>query len=128
MNPIEPVATAVAVLMNAPGNVDASQTVLDLLLSAVSDAGRMMDSDSAYWAMGNAYTGHHSYFDWMAHHTGVGTADDYRQWMEANGKFPSTIGDYQGIEDLAASNDPFYRFYHGVTGKGWAEYASAARR
>jgi len=125
---LEPVTHLVAALMSAPDNVDASQTVIDLLLAASSDAGRMIDANRNYWAMGNDYTWHHSWFNWMAEQSGVGTPDDYRQWMEAGHNWPSTLDDFQDIQDFAESNDPIYRFYHATTGKGWTEYSAEAKR
>jgi hypothetical protein len=124
---LEPVVGMLAALMSAPGNVDASQTVIDLLLSATSDASRMLEASQNYDAMGNSYTRHHSWYEWMADQTGVGTADDYRNWMDAGHDFPSTVDDFQDIQDFAEANDPIYRFYHGATGKGWAEYSAGAK-
>jgi hypothetical protein len=128
MMTLEPLTNVLAALMSAPENVDASQTVMDLLLSATSDASRMMDADRNYWAMGNAYTEHHSWFDWMAEQSGVGTRDDYQQWWAAGQDLPSTLDDFQKIQEFAEGNDPIYRFYHGLTGKGWADYSAAAKR
>lgn len=116
------------VLMSAPDNVDPSQTVIDLLLAAMSDAGRMQDASLAYDALAAGRSNPGSWYEWMANQTGVGTPDDYREWLEQSDHWPTTPEDFQDIEQVAEANDPFFRFYHGATGRGWDAYSAGAGR
>lgn len=127
MTLIDVFASAASLLFNAPANVNASDTVIDLLLSATSDASRMMDASSAYDAMGNSFTRNHRYADWMAEQSGVGWPDDYKNWLNQSDHWPTTTEDFESIREAAEANDPFYRFYHATTGQGWAEYTAGVR-
>ncbi len=108
-------------LANAPASVNSSDVVIDLLLSAISDTARVMQAHNEY--MDHEQPRDENYHEWLSEKTGVGTPDDFWQWLEEMDHFPESYDDFQRAVDIASENDPFYILWRNATGGDWHEWS-----
>lgn len=125
MNGIEIGEQILAVLLNAPDNVDPDQIVIDLLATTFSDAARLRGAHEDYLLLNP----NSDYCEWLSNRTGIGTRNDIWQFFDENGwQPPASYDDFQRMVDIATANDPFFQLYHNASGGDWSGFSPPSGR